>query len=72
MVLVTRNVVKTIASVCLDAQKNRLTISLHLQTLKAERLIEAEKEGLYVKYCLADETVCEFFRGRSGPSDTEA
>lgn len=36
--------------------------SQHLQTLKAARLIEAEKEGLYVKYRLADEMVCEFFR----------
>lgn len=36
--------------------------SQHLQTLKAARLIKAEKEGLYVKYRLADEMVCEFFR----------
>lgn len=36
--------------------------SQHLQTLKAARLIEAEKDGLYVKYRLADEMVCEFFR----------
>jgi rhodanese-related sulfurtransferase len=30
--------------------------------LKAARLVDAEKEGLYVKYRLADEMVCEFFR----------
>lgn len=36
--------------------------SRHLQTLKAARLIEAEKDGLYVKYRLADTMVCEFFR----------
>jgi len=36
--------------------------SQHLQTLKAARLIESEKEGLYVKYRLADDLVCEFFR----------
>jgi len=36
--------------------------SQHLQTLKTARLIEAEKEGLYVKYRLADQMVCEFFR----------
>lgn len=36
--------------------------SQHLQVLRAARLVEAEKEGLYVKYRLADETVCEFFR----------
>jgi rhodanese-related sulfurtransferase len=36
--------------------------SQHLQTLKAARLIAAEKDGLYVKYRLADQMVCEFFR----------
>jgi len=36
--------------------------SQHLQTLRAARLVEAEKEGLYVKYRLADQMVCEFFR----------
>jgi rhodanese-related sulfurtransferase len=36
--------------------------SQHLQTLKTARLIQAEKEGLYVKYRLADDMVCEFFR----------
>jgi rhodanese-related sulfurtransferase len=36
--------------------------SQHLQTLRAARLIEAEKEGLYVTYRLSDQKVCEFFR----------
>jgi rhodanese-related sulfurtransferase len=36
--------------------------SQHLQVLRAARLVEAEKEGLYVMYRLADQTVCEFFR----------
>ena len=36
--------------------------SQHLQILRAARLIEAEKEGLFVVYRLADQTVCEFFR----------
>jgi rhodanese-related sulfurtransferase len=36
--------------------------SQHLQTLRAARLVEAEKEGLYVTYRLADGMVCEFFR----------
>ncbi len=39
-----------------------LNTSQHLQTLRAARLAEAEKEGLYVKYRLADQMVCEFFR----------
>ena len=35
--------------------------SQHLQVLRAARLVEADKEGLYVVYRLADQTVCEFF-----------
>ena len=47
------------------SQETGLTVantSQHLQTLRTARLIEAEKEGLYVKYRLADQVVCEFFR----------
>lgn len=47
------------------AQETGLTLantSQHLQTLRTARLIEAEKEGLYVTYRLADQMVCEFFR----------
>jgi rhodanese-related sulfurtransferase len=36
--------------------------SQHLQVLRTARLVEAEKEGLYVIYRLADMAVCEFFR----------
>jgi rhodanese-related sulfurtransferase len=36
--------------------------SQHLQVLHAARLVAAEKEGLFVIYRLADQTVCEFFR----------
>jgi rhodanese-related sulfurtransferase len=36
--------------------------SQHLQVLRAARLVEAEKEGLFVTYRLADQAVCEFFR----------
>jgi len=36
--------------------------SQHLQVLRAARLVEAEKVGLYVTYRLADQKVCEFFR----------
>jgi rhodanese-related sulfurtransferase len=47
------------------AKESGLTIanaSQHLQVLRAARLVEAEKEGLYVMYRLADQTICEFFR----------
>jgi rhodanese-related sulfurtransferase len=36
--------------------------SQHLQVLRAARLVEAEKVGLFVVYRLADQAVCEFFR----------
>jgi rhodanese-related sulfurtransferase len=36
-------------------------VSQHLQVLRTARLVEAEKEGLYVTYRLADQSVCEFF-----------
>lgn len=40
--------------------------SQHLQTLRAARLVEAEKKGLYVEYRLADEQVCRFFHSLRG------
>ena len=46
------------------AKESGLTVanaSQHLQVLRATRLVEAEKEGLFVIYRLADQTVCEFF-----------
>ena len=47
------------------AKESGLTVanaSQHLQVLRAARLLAAEKEGLFVIYRLADQTVCEFFR----------
>ena len=47
------------------AKESGLTIanaSQHLQVLRGARLVEADKEGLYVIYRLADRNVCEFFR----------
>jgi rhodanese-related sulfurtransferase len=47
------------------AKESGLTVanaSQHLQVLRTSRLVETEKEGLFVIYRLADQTVCEFFR----------
>ena len=44
--------------------------SQHLQLLRAARLVEAEKQGLYVVYRLADELVCEFFRSLRGLAES--
>jgi len=35
--------------------------SQHLQVLRTARLVDSEKEGLFVIYRLADQAVCEFF-----------
>lgn len=35
--------------------------SRHLQVLRAARLVEAEKRGLYMEYRLADDEVCRFY-----------
>ena len=53
---------KTVETLSRETGLTAANTSQHLQTLKAARLIKAEKEGLYVKYRLADEMVCEFFR----------
>ena len=47
------------------AQEAHLTVantSRHLQVLRAARLIDAEKEGVFVRYRVADEAVVDFFR----------
>ena len=36
--------------------------SQHLQVLRTSRMVEADKDGLYVHYRLADEAVGDFFR----------
>ncbi len=46
------------------AKETSLTVanaSQHLQVLRAARLVETEKEGLFVIYRLAGQAVCEFF-----------
>jgi len=53
---------KTVETLSTETGLTLANTSQHLQKLKAARLVDAEKEGLYVKYRLADETVCEFFR----------
>ena len=47
------------------AKESGLTVanaSQHLQVLRSSRLVESEKEGLFVTYRLADPAVCEFWR----------
>jgi rhodanese-related sulfurtransferase len=44
--------------------------SAHLQVLRAARLVEAEKDGLYVTYRLADEQVSALFRALRGVGES--
>jgi rhodanese-related sulfurtransferase len=53
---------KNVETLARDTGMTLANTSQHLQNLRAARLIEAEKDGLYVTYRLADQLVCEFFR----------
>lgn len=44
--------------------------SQHLQVLRAARLVEAEKKGLYVEYRLADDEVAKFFLSLRGLAES--
>jgi rhodanese-related sulfurtransferase len=53
---------KTVETLARETGLTLANASQHLQVLRAARLVDAEKEGLYVKYRLADQMVCQFFR----------
>lgn len=53
---------KTVECLSRETGLTSANTSQHLQVLYAARLVETEKQGLYVKYRLADQMVCEFFR----------
>ena len=51
---------RTVQSLAQTANQTVATTSHHLQVLRRARLVEAEKNGLYVTYRLADAQVSEF------------
>ena len=53
---------KTVETLARETGLTLANASQHLQVLRAARLVDAEKEGLYVKYQLAGRMVCQFFR----------
>ncbi|KKL72080.1 hypothetical protein LCGC14_2088490 [marine sediment metagenome] len=53
---------RTVETLASETGMTVANTSQHLHVLRAARLVEAEREGLYVKYRLTDEAVCEFFR----------
>ena len=52
---------KTVESLAKETGLTIANASQHLQVLRAARLVDAEREGYYVKYRLADQMVCQFF-----------
>jgi rhodanese-related sulfurtransferase len=52
---------RTVEALAREAGVSVANASQHLQILRAARLIDGEKKGLYVEYRLADEKVCRFF-----------
>lgn len=51
---------RTVESLAEETAASIANTSQHLQRLRAARLVEAEKKGLYVEYRLADEHVSRF------------
>lgn len=52
---------RTVEALAGQAALSVANASQHLQVLRAARLVEAEKKGLYVEYRLADDEVARFF-----------
>jgi rhodanese-related sulfurtransferase len=53
---------RTVEALANEAGQSVANTSQHLQVLRAARLVEAEKHGLFVTYRLADEKVCALYR----------
>lgn len=61
---------RTVEALAQQAALSVANASQHLLLLRAARLVEAEKKGLYVEYRLADEEVCRFFVAFRGLAET--
>jgi rhodanese-related sulfurtransferase len=61
---------RTVEALAKEAGLGLANTSQHLKALRAARLVEAEKAGLYVTYRLADEQVCQFFRSLRSLAET--
>lgn len=61
---------RTVEALAEQAALSVANASQHLQILRAARLVDAEKKGLYVEYRLADEQVCRFFRDLRSLAET--
>jgi DNA-binding transcriptional ArsR family regulator len=57
---------RTVEALAEQAAISVANTSQHLQVLRAARLVDAEKKGLYVEYRLADDEVGRFFLALRG------
>lgn len=53
---------RTVEALAREAGLSTANASQHLRMLRAARLVDTEKHGLFVTYRLADQQVCDFFR----------
>lgn len=53
---------RTVEALAKEAGLTTANASQHLQVLRGARLVDTDKDGLFVIYRLADRAVCEFFR----------
>jgi len=61
---------RTVEALANEANLGLANASQHLKALRAARLVEAEKGGLYVTYRLAGDQVCQFFRALHSLAET--
>lgn len=61
---------RTVEALADQAALSVANASQHLQVLRAARLVEAEKQGLYVEYRLADDEVGRFFLALRGLAES--
>jgi rhodanese-related sulfurtransferase len=57
---------RTVEALAGQAALSVANASQHLQVLRAARLVDGEKKGLFVEYRLADDEVCRFFLALRG------
>lgn len=61
---------RTVEALADQASLSIANASQHLQVLRAARLVEAQKQGLFVEYRLAGDDVCGFFLSLRGLAET--
>jgi rhodanese-related sulfurtransferase len=61
---------RTVEALAEQAAISVANASQHLQVLRAARLVDTEKKGLYVEYRLADDEVCSFFLALRGLAES--